>query len=153
MSCGLVATAGATMRLLVLGLLAATLALAGCSSTGVAVTPASSAGARGPTGRVTPTTLIGDEIVWLKRDVIAYARDPSRPLIDTIAGAADEAGNRYACSTVYGKAETGGNPSPLPFAGTFVNRSFKILAFGGTTAQTRAAEDVCRGLGILPRRR
>lgn len=144
------------MRLGLAGILLLGICLAGCSSTSTTttITPiGSAAGGGGAPQGARQVTLTSAEIAIVRRDVAAAFRDPGRPLFDTMAGAQDSKGVRYACGTIFGKAESGGNPSPLPYAGMFAATSFAIIAKGGSTAETRAAEDACRRLGILPQRR
>ncbi len=141
------------MRLGILVAGAAAVCLAGCTSSASPQISNASTPTSVPTGYVKPLNLSDDEIVAIRRDVAVAFNDPTRPLFDPIAGAIDDGGTHYACGTVWGKAEAGGNPNHLPYAGMFSGKVFRVLAKGGTTAETRAAEDVCRRLGILPNRR
>jgi hypothetical protein len=137
--------------LLILG--AVVIGLAGCTSSASTQMTNTTASSDIPSGFVKPLNLNDEEIAILRRDVAAAFKDPSRPLFDTLAASTDEAGKRYACGTVFGKAEAGGNPSPLPYAGMFSGKTFQILSKGGTTSESWRTEDLCASLNIRPRRR
>jgi hypothetical protein len=100
-----------------------------------------------PSGNSKPIRLTEAELASARSTALAAFNDPTRPLIDTMGGAEDSAGVRYACSNVYGKGVSG-----IPFAGRFVSGGFQIISKGGDFSSTNATNMLCSKLHILPRR-